>query len=981
MLERTWYQAFHDLMAFRVREILLVSSSYDHFSLEEDCRLVGYTSIEHHGASVTVSPRITCVTTGAQALEALAERRFELVLIMPRIADMELSAFGRQVHAHHPNTAVVLLVRTEGDLSLLPGGVDPRAIDRVFMWTGDASLFLAIIKWVEDVRNVTDDTAIARVRVIVLVESSLSRYSSFLSLLYQELMVQSDALAAEGASSRHRLLRMRSRPKILLATSCEEAIACYRRFQPFVVGVITGVPLARGRQEDRGERLHTGIDIVSTIRSDDGALPVLVLTDDPADANVARATALGVDLADRSSPSLRSQVESFLRERLGFGEFTFRMPDGREVGRVRDLYELERVLRTLPDESLLHHATRHHFSLWLMARSAFDLAERLRPQSAQSFGNADGLRRYLLGELQAELRRQEEGAVSDFAADQPRRGFSRIGRGSMGAKARHLAFFRSLLVREKLQDRLPGLTIRIPRTAVVCTDEYDRFVEQNRIEECWVAGEPVLERCLAGRLSDDAMRDLRRFAETTSGPISVRSSSPWPLGGIFASFVLPHNDPDPAVRLDELARAVRAVYASAFSAEARAYAARLNSDGHVDGKMAVLLQQAVGRAHGTRFYPVISGVALSHNYCPGPGSRREDGVVLLAFGFGHTISEGRGVLQFCPRSGMPAGQLVRCPQLGFYALDLTRTRIDLNAGPLGSLRLHDLNVAGAGGGSGSANANADPGADADGTLALVGGMTFQRILEGREIPLAKTLAGLLDLCSDRHGCPVAIEFAVDTGADGWLPGLYVLQVRTEPSSLPGEQPPPYQRDDIDAIDQGAVLCQTDRFFGAGTAEDVRDVVLVKRRDLDSVASGRAASEIAALAGCLSAGHDPFVLVGPGRWGTEDPRLGIPVKWQQVAGASAIVETCFADRSVEPSQASHFFQNVAALRVGYFWVRDTATADSGGPCFLDAGWLHAQPAVHEGEHVSHVRLDRPLRIHLDGRRGRATILKPIGRSPS
>jgi len=979
-----WYLKFHDLMPYRVREILLVSSPYDAFALEEDGRLTERIFTEYSELNLSSAPRITHVATAARAMEALQSRPFDLVLTMVRIADMNVSAFARGVKQKYPRMPVVLLVLTEADLGLFPGGVDPAAIDHVFWWTGDARILLAIIKTVEDALNAPPDTAHADVRVIIFVEDSVRRYSSMLSIIYGELMTQSNSLVAEGVNDLHRLLRMRARPKLLLARSYEEARALWRRYRDHVVAVISDVSFPRGGVEDA----KAGTDLIRELRAEEPDLPVLLQSAEPDIA--ARAAELGVQYAEKSSESLLAKVRQFVNENLGFGEFVFRLPDRTEVGRARDMFELENMLRTVPIASVEYHATRNHFSLWVMARSMFSLARKLRPRTVEEFGNAEGMRRFLLESMAEARRKQGEGVVTDFSSRSPNSTFARLGKGSIGGKSRGLAFVSSLLARNRMHERYPGMPIRIPRSIVVPTDEFERFVEMNRVLEGGLGAcdeATVLRRALEGRLPERLVRDLGRAADEMKGPLAVRSSSLLedsqlqPFAGIYGTFMLPNNHADNEVRFQQLAQAVKAVWASTYSDDARSYIAGTPYSIEEE-KMAVLVQEVVGRPHGTRFYPTISGVAVSWNYYPVGHQRAEDGLAMVALGLGHTIVQGGTVLQFSPSTPevLPqfgaASDWAKLTQPGFRALDLSRQTLDFTRGGESSLVAADLDAA-----------------EEDGTLALVGSVydpqddvlrdtlktpgvrvvSFRNVLQWDAMPLAPALAELLKLFRDGMGCAVEIEFALDDG--GWgRPGaqdpvLYVLQVRPQGVHI-GDAAV-----ELGAFEPSRVLCRTNRSMGHGVVEGVRDIVFVKRHDLQATETPQVAEQVGRFNAKLQAARTPYMLVGPGRWGSSDPGLGIPVKWAQIAGAKVIVETDFTHREVEPSQGAHFFHNVTSFRIGYLAMGHVDRRDTSHERELDLDWLLSRPRDEETADVAHVRLDGPMRILLDGRRGAAVVLKP------
>lgn len=980
ILREPWFLRFRDLMPFRVREILLVSSAYDAFIMEGDGRLDERLFTQFSELGLTASPRITHVTGAAAALEMLASREFHLVITVVRLEDSDAAGLATAIEAQHPAIPVVLLTFDEADLMQFPGGALPRGLDGAFLWTGDAAILSAAIKLIEDAANADHDTRAAGVQVIIVVEDSIRRYSAFLALLYAELMKQSQSLIAEGLNNLHRLMRMRGRPKILLARTFEEAVDTFRRYQDHVMAVISDVRFPRGGAEDA----EAGFRLLELVRAATMDVPVLLQSAEPELAP--RVTALGVWHADKNSPSLNAEIGAFLRDALGFGDFVFRLPDRREVGRARDLFELEAALRTVPAESLAYHASRNHFSMWLNARSMFALAQRLRPRQVSEFADLEELRRYLAGVLHAELATDQQGVIADLQGFHgPDQRFVRISQGSVGGKGRGIAFINHMLARNELYERFDGLDIRIPKTVVVGTDEFDRFLEQNQLSLASIEGADDVERLatfVSGHLHPDFRRDLEVTFRDLSGPVAVRSSSLLedsrfqPFAGIYATVMLPNDHPDPAVRFAELCRAIKSVYASTFSSDARSYFAGLPHS-MADEKMAVVLQEVVGRHHGPRFYPHISGVAQSHNYYPVGLQRAEDGIALLALGLGHAVVAGGAAMRFSPATPevLPqfptARHFLRYSQSSFYALDTSRSLVDLQSNRAGSVIVCDLAAA-----------------EQDGTLSLVGStycpeddvirdtftvpgprvVTFNNILKWHTIPLARALRELLTIFRQGMGGDVEIEFAVDLGA---LPDpvacLYVLQVR------PMARPPVFGDPGADEpIAEQDVLARTGRALGHGRIDDLRDVVYVRRTAFDHGSSRRIAAEVGNINRELLAEGRPYLLIGPGRWGTTDPSLGIPVAWSQISGVRAIVETSIDGRVVEPSQGTHFFQNVTAMRIGYLTIDDTGASEDER---LDADWLDAQPAAHETVAVRHVHLAEPLLARLDGRRGTATIAKP------
>ena len=986
----SWYRKFHDLMPFRVREILLVSSPYDAFILEEDGRLSERIFTEYSELNLSSAPRITHVDSGAEALASLRDRRIDLVLTVMRLPDMDAIDFGRQVKQIDPKMPVVVLAFAEGDLKRLPGGAEPGAIDRVFLWTGDARILLAVIKLMEDQANIDPDVRLGDVRVIIVVEDTVRRYSAFLSLLYAELMTQSQSLVAEGVNDLHKLLRMRARPKVVLACSYEQAFACYQRFRDNCIALITDVSFPRNGVED----VDAGFILAQRVSEQDPYLAILLQSANQ--ENAARALELGVHFVNKNSPRLLRRIRTFLRESLGFGEFIFRLPDRQEVGRARDMYEMEQALHTVPTTSIEYHATRNHFSLWLTARSMFGLAKLIRPTTISDFGDVEGLRQHLIKVLRAARLQEQTGVVTDFSTRKTsgESQFVRLWHGSLGGKSRGLAFASLTLARRQLRDKYPGLPIRVPRSVAIGTDAFELFLEENGFAEeiqNLTDDRIVLERFINGYLPEKLNRDLQVAVQELHGPLAVRSSTmledshAQPFAGVYATYMLPNNHPNPNVRFHELGRAIKAVYASTYSTEARSYM-RSTPYSVEEERMSVLIQEVVGQRYGERFYPLISGVARSHNYYPMAGQRPEQGIAMVALGLGHMVVGGGNVFRFAPGSASvvqhaTAREYLTRSQTQFYALDLSRPNVNFFDHTHYSLGLYDLPVA-----------------EFDGTLGLIGSVyvaaedqirdtlnasgprliAFNNILKWNAFPLDEALSELLALFQDGVGSPVEIEFAVDAGDWGRTtlsgheprpPTFYVLQVRPQMG--------PALETEVEVAEHSSVelLCATDRSLGHGLVKDIRDVVYVRNNDLDGTLTPQVADEVGEMNAALQVEARPYMLIGPGRWGSSDAALGIPVKWSQISAARLMVETNFHNRAVEPSQGTHFFHNLLSFHIGYLTLASDQGMAGNAHKYLDLAWLDQQPAKHETRFVRHVRLSQPLRVFLDGRQGRATVLKP------
>ncbi len=986
-----WYLRFQDLMPHRVREVLLVSSPYDAFILQEDQHILERILTEYAELSLSWLPNITFAPTGKDGLRLLTRRRFDLVMTMPRLLDTDIISFAQEVKARDPMMPVILLIFTEADLAAFPNGVDPEAIDMVFMWIGDSGILMPILKQMEDRLNADNDTRAAGVRVIIVVEDSVCNYSSFLSLLYQELMKQSNSLIAEGLNDLHKMMRMRARPKILLATSYQEAITLYRRYSDYLMAVISDIRLPRDGVEDA----TAGFDLVARIRTENPDLPILV--ESAEDENRITAAELDVNYLDKNADDLLARIRGFLQHSLGFGPFIFRLPDLTVVGRAHDMYEMAEILRTVPAESIEYHARRNHFSMWLTARCMFDLANQIRPNRFEDFDSVESLRQHLLEVLGRARDQEQEGMITDLSWHSGRqRRFVRLSKGSIGGKARGLAFANAVLHRQKLVHRFPGLDIRIPRTRVIATEAFDSFLDSDPPllpmgED--LSDEEILSRFLAHPMSDEIVQDIAAACDDLYGPLAVRSSSLLedsqfqPFAGIYSTYMLPNNHPAEQLRLREILRAVRAVWASTYGQNARAYIAstpyRIEEE-----KMAVIIQEVVGHRLGDRYYPPISGVARSYNYYPVGSQRAEEGIAMIAIGLGQTIALGGSTLQFSP--GTPgvlpqfaeASDYLRYGQTQFYALDLRRQMSEFSTDTEDSLVQCGLDVAEEDNILGLVASVYSPDEDRiRDNLKLPGPrvVTFNNVLKWNAIPLAAALDELLDIMSKNMGCPVEIEFSVDMGDWGQTvapgdkpitPCLYVVQIRPQARHAMGA--------DIqtEGYDHDEILCHTHRSLGHGAIEEVRDVVYVTQHELDYFTTPRVADEVGQHNQRLHRESCPYLLIGPGRWGTADPRLGIPVSWSQISGVRTIIETSFHNRVVEPSQGTHFFHNITSFGIGYLTLMTHDVTEGDG--FLDRAWLDSQPAFAETDATRHVRLDQPLRIHLDGRAGKATILKP--RSP-
>ncbi|MFQ5526708.1 MAG: PEP/pyruvate-binding domain-containing protein [Thermoanaerobaculia bacterium] len=987
---------FHDLTPYRVREVLLVSSPYDAFILEEDGQLTEQVFFEYRKVSASSPPRFTHVRTDRAAFAALRERRFDLILVMASLSGMGVNAFGRRVKELRPGRPVVFLAIDDRELDQAREAVDPEVIDGTFLWRGDPRILLAITKYIEDRENVEHDVAEGNIRVILMIEDSPRFYSAFFGLLYKELMSQSRSLASEGVNELHRMMYMRARPKILHATSYERGKEIFDRYESNVMALISDVAVPRGDEVDSA----AGVEFTKYARGRIPDLPVLLHSADPDNAEIAQH--LRAAFAHKGSPTLLAQIRAFLTEQLGFGDFVFRLPDGREVGRARDLLEMEQVLPTVSGASVGYHASNNHFSIWLMARCEFELADRLRPRKTADFGGVEETREHLLKVLSDARRSSYEGQVADLNPDRFDQDLiTRTGPGALGGKARGIAFLNRVLNEIELPDR-SSLPVEIPKTVVVTTDTFDAFLDGRNLREFASNCEDDVElarKFLSSPLPQQLDEDLRLLVERLEGPLAVRSSSlledslHQPFAGIYSTLMIPNNDPDPERRLESLAGAIKLVYASTFSSDARSY---LSTTGHLEEeeKMAVIVQPLIGRRHGDRFYPTFSGVAQSFNFYPVGAQRGKDGVVHVAVGLGRMVVDGGLALRFSPRNpgilpqfAAPTSMLDRT-QRSFYAVDMEYRFSNEFIDPFANVREFDLIEAEADGAlSAVASVYVANEQQLREDLSLAGPrvVTFANILKHGAVPLAETLQEVIKVARRGMGGPVEVEFACEMGDWGRRtrygkkrvgPVLYLLQMRplgSRTTAAPLSQTE-YARKDV--------VCASHSSLGQGLGK-VRDVVYVRRDRWRASKNKVIAREIEQVNRSLLGEKRRYLLVGPGRWGTADEWLGIPVKWRQISNAKVIVEASPKGYNVEPSQGTHFFQNITSLRIGYLTVpsgaeKRTAPAGTAGQ-YVDWEWLDSRQAHAETEHLRHVRLRKPLTVVLDGREGRGLIVKP-GRKP-
>ncbi len=971
------FSGFHDLMHYRVREILLVSSLYDAFVLEEDGRISERIFSEYVDLNLRFIPKISRVSSAEEALELLASHSYDLVITMPHVSGLSATELGARIKKVSPGIPVVMLTYEPVSREVLITIRQTDTIDKVFYWFGDTKILLAIIKYVEDMKNAPAD-AEKGVQIILLVEDSPWYYSFIFPILYTEVLKQTRYLISDSVNDYQRMMRMRARPRILMVETYEQAKAVAKKYKNRLLGVISDIRFPRKEILDP----RAGIRLSRAMRKKTPDLPILIQSLE--DNTEAIALKEGLAFLKKDSPQLDAELREFIQLNFGFGDFSFRLPDGSEVDRARNIEEMIDKLYTIPLESLLFHARGNHFSIWLRARGEFGMAEEIRHRKIEDFENLSEVRAYIANTLEMFFRREMSGAIADFgtAHFDARHHFMRLGSGSIGGKARGIAFLNTLLprIRELIQHE--GASINIPDTFVISTDLFDEFMAANNLHEQAMAcktDKEVVRLFRKARVPVSVKQAVRRFVDEVHSPLAVRSSSlledskALPFAGLYKTFMLPNNHPEARTRRRQLMEAIKLVYASVYMISPRQYATSSNLRIEEE-KMAVIIQEIVGKKYNSHFYPVISGVAQSYNFYPFASMKPEEGVVHLALGLGKTIVDGKQTYRFSPHH--PAanppygeiGELIRNSQSEFFALDLGNPAIKIRNDEGFSLVKLPLNAA-----------------LEDGTLFYVGStfcredgrmrdtveqegakvVTFAHILKHRMFPLAEILREALEIGEDAFGSPVEIEFAVNLSRDGhWTGDFYFLQIRPMVVGMETEDIT------IPAGTEKNALCFSEKALGNGSFKNLRDIVLVNPDTFNIARSRDIAIEIGKINARFRDQGRHYILIGFGRWATRDPWLGIPVDWEQISQATIFVESYLENFRVEPSHGSHFFHNMVSMKLGYIHIGKSDKRN-----FINWNWLKKTASVEITEHLRILHLDEPLSVRINGKTGTGAILKP------
>ncbi len=971
------FKIYHELMPWKVRRILLVSTPYDAWILEEDGRLSERIINEYRGLNLSHPPQLNWVSTADEALRALDAKRYDLVITMPRIADMDALGFAQAVKEKRPDIPVILISHSAAlDPAAFTAPGEKQVIDRAYVWTGNTDLLVAIVKSEEDKRNAPQDTSLAGVRVILFVENSPLHMATILPLLYKEVVGQTRKVLEGKLNEEHRLLVMRARPKILVAETYEEAVAIYREFEPYILGVISDVEFPRNGVLDP----NAGVDLLRMISRDRFDIPLLLTSVDP--ANKIRARTLSAAFLNKTSPRVHEDIHSFFIHSLAFGDFIFRMPNGREVARASDLRSLERAVQTVPAESLYFHAQRNDFSRWLFTRTETVLAARLRDLRVDDFEDTEALRRFLVRLIHTRRRARQRGIVVDFAADDfdLMTDFFKIGQGSLGGKARGLAFLLSLLNENRvLARKYEGIQLDVPQTLVITTEIFDEFIENNRLgylAEEKLPDREISTRFLWGIFPKAAENDLRAFLSQVKYPLAVRSSSLLEdaqfqaYAGLYRTYMLPNEHGNLEKRLEHLIYAIKLVYASTYFRGPKAFSHRIGRRIE-DEKMAVIVQRLVGERSNNFFYPAISGVAQSYNYYPFARMKPEDGIATIALGLGRVVVEGERTLRFCPKyphilpQRSTVDDILKNAQRYFYALKMGEDYHALDITESENLVRREVSDAADEPAVQYLSSTYVPAENRIRDTIMAQGyrvLTFANVLKYRQFPLPDILVDVLEMGQKGMGTSVEMEFSVDLKlAQKGQPEFAFLQLR--PMTARSELGPV----DISEEERQRARCRSLHALGNFVSQEIRDIIFVKPESFDVSKTLAIAREISRMNARLVKENRLYLLVGPGRWGTSDRWLGIPVRWADISGVGAIVEAAYDDFRVEPSQGSHFFHNITTQGIGY--VNISGRGDES----VDWAWLRSLPVVEEGQYVVNARVERPLTMKVDGRTHECVLL--------
>lgn len=965
-------EIYHELAQFHVREILLVTSLYDAFILEEEEKLNERIFGEYYNLDLTTAPRITNASDEEDAVTLLQQKYFDYAIITLRTQQMSPFDLAQRLKELKPKLPIFLLLYDNSDLALIDNMRDKINIfERVFVWNRDSKIFLAITKYFEDKINVENDTKVGLVRVILLVENSVRYYSRYLPILYNEILNQTQRLITQdNLDVVKKTLRMRARTKVLMAVNYEQAIEIYEKYKDYMLSVISDIKFPKeGKIDDAA-----GIKLLKHVKSNDSDIPFLLQSSDGDYEKLAES--LGATFINKNSDTLASDLTNFITSNLGFGDFVFRDEQGKEISRASSLAEFKAKLDEVPSETVMYHGLRNHFSAWLMARGEIQIAEHLEQLKVTDFPNADAIRDYIIQVTKTVERTIMRGGVVDyderFLDDNL---ILRLAGGSFGGKGRGIAFINTLLQSREVFEGVDTSMVKIPRTAIIGVEEYDRFIARNALSKAYLSYdyEELKKIFLKSELSSELLYKLRSYMRREKVPIAVRSSGMFEdsisesFSGIYQTYLIPNNHPSPEQRFKNLTDAIKLVYASIYSPHARSYFEAINYRIE-DERMAVVLQEMVGTNYGNVFFPHLSGVAQSYNFYPVSRLKPDDGICVAGLGLGKYVIDGEKAYRFCPKYPKvdiaDPVQQQKDSQTFLYAVDMEKVISNLAEGEDITLKKLTIGDAEKLGMLEDVVSVWDPQDNRMKTgLSHTGPriVNFAGLLKYDTFPLARVIRRILEIMESSMGLTVEIEFAVNL--EGYNKGFYILQLK------PLLRSAEFFTIETDEIDKSELVLYTERGMGNGKVDYITDIIYADPEKFNKVETQHMAGELEKLNNKMRKLERHFILIGPGRWGTRDRWLGIPVVWQQISNAKIIVETDLKDFKVDASLGSHFFHNITSMNIGYLTVHETNNRD-----FIDWEWLSSIKPAERTEHFVHLELKEPLTVLMDGKQGISLIKK-------
>lgn len=968
--------SFASLMTKRIFNVLLIATKYDSFMLEDDGRIDEQIFNEYTSLNLSYPPRFTQVVTDEEALAELEENHYELIIQMPNMDDVDMFATAKHVKQLYPDIPFVVLTPFSREVTKRLSYESLSGVDYVFSWLGNPDLLLAIIKLMEDAMNVEHDTESVGVQIILLIEDSVRFYSSALPTLFKIVMEESINFSKEALNEHQQKLRMRGRPKIMLARTYEEAVNIYTTYYNNILGVVTDMSYSHNGAKDK----VAGYSFSKWVRSQRRFVPIVFTSSEL--SNKVYADELGCTFIDKNSKSFPRDLKKEVINNFGFGDFIIVNPETKEeILRIRNLKDLQKNIFSIPTESLIYHLSNDHFSRFFYSRAMFPMAEWLKKIKVTDYRNMDEARELIYDMIIKYRKVKNTGVVAIFEKDRfdEFSNFARMGDGSIGGKGRSIAFMDNIVKEHWELNDDDNIPVKIPRTVVLCTDIFDEFMETNDLYPIALSDktdEEILEHFIAAKLPERLIDDFIAFLETIQSPIAVRSSSLLedshyqPFAGVYATYMIPMLDKEETLEL--LRKAIKAVYASVFYKDSKTYMAATQNIIDQE-KMAIVIQEAVGTRYGDHFYPTISGVARSLNFYPIGNEKPEEGIANIVLGLGKYIVEGGVSIRFSPSHPHNIVQLssvefaLRDTQRYFYALDMRGLNSNFTTDDGFNLLKLTIKDAEKDNSIRYISSTYDPTDQViyegyyDSGRKII---SFANVLQHNVFPLAEILQRILQIGEREMGRAVEIEFAVDLKEKG-EGSFYLLQIR------PIVQNKELQIEDLAQIKPEEEILHSNSALGHGVINDIYDIVYVKTKSFNAINNSRIVSEIETLNSNFLKQEKNYILVGPGRWGSSDPWLGIPVRWPQISNARILVELALDNYKVEPSQGTHFFQNLTSFGVGYFSINPYLEDDG----VFDEDFLDKQPSVYESEFIRHVRFSSPMVIKINGKKNIGSILKP------